>query len=433
MRHPVSLPLAMTAVLTTACLFSCLDTTLAAPPELFTVDGFDRPDSLYHGDGWESLNPGYWKIENRALRRRLTNVGDKARATGYPFHWETMRKRPMPTEYDPSLPFGMIWRRDWRLTGNYTISIDATVRGLPKTVGDPSWRQNQPGYAVMGICFGGRSLHESWHGLDRRIGYGPRLWTEFDQWQKEPRPGDAAWMAAWRGDGRFGIYDHGTDMPKTAQDGSERRGPKPRPGDKVRIVLRVKDGDRSTATITATLAVGESSTTVVCHDVDRKKFAEGYFGLVARGLLDFEVNRIQLDRDKNRPLNAPVNPCHTCYALGETLERIDGSWRCKFVAVFRDTGQSAEIRVSDSPSPAGGWRTVPVAGTAPIVSNDFRLNTAVVTATLPSSPAEKTLYYTVWKDGRDVTADPRVGTGSVGPGTGMVGAAPADGRYVGPL
>ena len=433
MRNPLSLLLSIAAVLATAGLFSCPNRTTAAPPGLFTVDDFDRPDSLYHGDGWESLNPGYWKIENRALGRRLTNVGDRARATGYPFHWETMSKRPMPTEYDPSLPFGMIWRRDWRLTGNYTISIDATVRGLPEPTGDPSWRHNQPGYALMGICFGGRSLHESWYGLDRRIGYGPRLWTEFDQWQAEARFGDAAWMAAWRDDGRFGIYDHATDMPRTAQDGSERSGRKPSPGDKVRIVLQVSGGDRLTATVTATLGVGESITTVACQDVDRKKFAQGYFGLAARGLLDFEVNRIRLDEGENRPLNAPVNQCHTCYALGETLELMTGRWRCKFVAVFRDRGRKAEIRIADSPSPAGGWQSVPVAGTAPIMSNDFRLNTAVVTATLPSSPAEKTLYYTVWKDGRDVTADPRVGTDAVGPGTGMIGSAPADGHYVGRL
>ncbi|NRB76931.1 MAG: twin-arginine translocation signal domain-containing protein, partial [Verrucomicrobiales bacterium] len=26
------------------------------------VDDFSRADSLFHGSGWESLNPGYWKI-----------------------------------------------------------------------------------------------------------------------------------------------------------------------------------------------------------------------------------------------------------------------------------------------------------------------------------------------------------------------------------
>ena len=49
------------------------------------------------------------------------------------------------------------------------------------------------------------------------------------------------------------------------------------------------------------------------------------------------------------------------------------------------------------------------AGTAPIITNDFRCNTAVIEVTLPASPADKTLYYTIWKDGSDVTEDPRSG------------------------
>ena len=35
------------------------------------LDSFNRPNSWYHGDMWESLNPGFWKIENKRLRRRL--------------------------------------------------------------------------------------------------------------------------------------------------------------------------------------------------------------------------------------------------------------------------------------------------------------------------------------------------------------------------
>lgn len=40
------------------------------------VDDFNRPDALYHGAMWETLTPGDWKIEDGALRRRLSNVGD---------------------------------------------------------------------------------------------------------------------------------------------------------------------------------------------------------------------------------------------------------------------------------------------------------------------------------------------------------------------
>jgi len=39
---------------------------------------FPKTDSLYHGDGWESLNPGYWQIQDGALRRRFHHYGERA-------------------------------------------------------------------------------------------------------------------------------------------------------------------------------------------------------------------------------------------------------------------------------------------------------------------------------------------------------------------
>ncbi len=86
---------------------------------------FRRPDSLHHGDDWETLNPGYWSIRNNALRRRIHNFGDRARNTGFPYHYETHGDRlgshTMPVDYDPTLPPGLIWHRHWRLAGNYKL------------------------------------------------------------------------------------------------------------------------------------------------------------------------------------------------------------------------------------------------------------------------------------------------------------------------
>ena len=45
---------------------------------------FPAEDSLVHPPEWESLNPGYWKVENGKLRRRLTNIGDRARKNWLP-------------------------------------------------------------------------------------------------------------------------------------------------------------------------------------------------------------------------------------------------------------------------------------------------------------------------------------------------------------
>lgn len=94
-----------------------------------------RDDSLYHSEVWESWNPGYWQIKDGSLRRRLSNYGDRARRTGFPFHYETHQKSTMPVDYDPSLPAGVKDRRDWNLTGYYAILISATVRqvaGVPE-------------------------------------------------------------------------------------------------------------------------------------------------------------------------------------------------------------------------------------------------------------------------------------------------------------
>ncbi len=106
--------------------------------EPIVVDDFNRPDSLYHGHKWETLNPGYWKVENKALRRRLRNRGDWVQQIEFPFRvlpekdsTYSIRNQTLPSDYPPSLPFGMIWRRDWDLSGNYIICLDAGIIALP--------------------------------------------------------------------------------------------------------------------------------------------------------------------------------------------------------------------------------------------------------------------------------------------------------------
>ena len=155
--------------------------------------------------------------------------------------------------------------------------------------------------------------------------------------------------------------------------------------------------------------------------------------MAGQGLLDFEIGTFTVEPDENAPLSPRLNECHVCYALGDTLRQEEGDWRVRFIALFRNDGEKAELRIADKPAPEGGWASVPVAASAPVVNNDFRRNTAVLDAALPRNPAETTLYYTVWKDGIDVTEDPRLGSDAVGIGTGQVGKVPASGSYVGRL
>jgi len=73
---------------------------------------FTGPDSLAHGPEWKSLNPGYWQIKDCVLRRRLKNYGDRARQTGFPYHYETHQQIPTEIDYNPSLPHGVLCQRD---------------------------------------------------------------------------------------------------------------------------------------------------------------------------------------------------------------------------------------------------------------------------------------------------------------------------------
>ena len=346
-----------------------------APPSPALIDDFQRPDSFYAGHGWHSLNPGYWEIRDKALRRRIRTRGDRARKTGFPFH------AYMETEYEVLPPHGMIWRRDWKLERNYAVSADITIHEAPR-------KTPEPGYSLGGVAFGARTLYESWDFPAKR--------------------GDACWFAAWRDDGRFGVYDHATGKPVSRV--AEQSGPAPKAGDRARIELVLSGASGSMATIDARLIVnGAEAAATHLENFDRSDYTNGYFGLVARGWLDFEVNRVELDPQANKPIAAPVNELRVAYPLGDSIRQVDGRWTCRFIAAFRQEGRRAEIRISDREKPAGGWGAVPAAGSAAIVTNDFRRATAVIDVVLPANPAEKALYYTVWKDGEDVTVDVRPG------------------------
>ena len=286
------------------------------------VDDFDRPDSFYHGDGWESLNPGYWKLQDRALRRSLRTRGRKARATGFPFH------RFMETEYETRPPYGMIWRRDWRLTGNYRIVMDATVRTLPEN--DP-----EPGYSLMGVCFGGRTLYESWNGAGE--------------------PEDACWYAAWRSDGVFGVFSHTSDEAVKVQPDSARQAGKPERGESVRIELEVTGKPSGPATATARLIRSVGETTIHCANVERTAFLEGYFGLVARGGLDFEVNKVRLEPGDNRPITNPVNELRsaTRSATRSARSTVIGAASSSRSFARKTAGPKSESPIPKTPGPAG--------------------------------------------------------------------------------
>ena len=389
------------------------DTAGAASATAATAATIDFPgsDSWFHGQGWETLNPGYWQVKNHALRRRLENVGDRARTTGFPFHAAT-KGTAFETEYDPSLPVGIIYRREWKLTGEYTIEATFTYladRPAPPADDDPDWKMHQDGYGMLGLACGAKSLFESYHRVRHAV------------------------QVAWSDDGQLQLI-----MPR---GGGKKRGQPPRPrtvaakrlqpGDRVTMRLHVQpQGDKASVTV----ELREQSTLLASLTAQLPRTAtEGYVGVLGQGLIDFEVNRVNISPGDNQPLPAGEVDCYTCYPLGDTLRKVDENWQVRFVSLFASDGEQAEIRIAPTPAPQEGWEAVPVAGVGKIVNHQWRRNTAVIDAQLPLDPASATLYYTVWKDGVNVTSDPRVGSAGVGPGTGFVGDVPASGAYVGRL
>ena len=334
----------------------------------------------------------------------------------------------MPIDNDPSLPFGMIWRRDWQLSGNYYVQLDFTIRSLGNTDNNAQHKQLRPGYACLGICFGSSCLHESWSGSQsgthssilRSLGTG-NVGAE------------ASWMLLLTDDGKFGLYSHATDDLIPLNRDTEVDMGSLEPMSTGSLALYVWGNDNQYSNVTGILSINNSVYTIHLPPVNRISFTNGYVGIVSRGQLDFECTRFALDPGENFPLHYSINELHTCYVLGDTLQYKDGSWRCTFVAICRSEGEQVSIKISDRELLAPEWEILSPSGTSRIVNNEFRLNTAIIEVILPFDPSERTMYYTVWKDGVNVTGDDRIGTQSVGIGTGFKEGVPISGNYVGRL
>ena len=130
-----------------------------------------------------------------------------------------MPKRKMETDYDPSLPHGILWRRDWKLTGNYTITIKGTYHAdaPPAPVEDnPDWKMYQPGYGQIGIAIGGRSLFEG-----------------FNKTRK-------ATLIGYQDDGTLAVLKAPTNKKKKGPAPKKTKAPALKPGDTFTLTLDVK-------------------------------------------------------------------------------------------------------------------------------------------------------------------------------------------------
>ncbi|MDG1897799.1 MAG: alkaline phosphatase D family protein, partial [Fuerstiella sp.] len=274
------------------------------------------------------------------------------------------------------------------------------------------WKMYQDGYGRMGIAIGAKSLLESYGRINNAIRI---VWSDDNTLQIVPPSR-----------GRRNQQGAGRNVAAKVDARLELK-----PGDQVTLTVTVVPGNNGQA-IVAVMITANGIEARIRNNIPQR-LVNGYVGVAARGLIDFEVNNFEVKPGTNKQLNAPQLECHVCYPLGDTLKLVDGKWQCRFVGLFGSDGDTADLRIAESPNPEGGWQKVPVAGNGKIVNHEWRRNTAVIHATLPISPAEKALYYTVWKDGVNVTPDTRVGTDACGPGTGLVGDVPSSGSYVGRL
>lgn len=382
------------------------------------VDDFQRADSLYHGVRWETQNPGYWQIKDNALRRRLSNMGDRARKTGFPYHSsvdsDPRSSGKMETEYDPSLPVGLLWWRDKKVKDAYVVEMSGTFHGgrpdeIPEG-DDASWQMYSAGFGVIGIAFGADSVFQSYQKVGKALIAG---WSD-----QEPGSQFSTSYADPR--------KNGSRKPsEVAVSGLK-------PGDSFLIRVEVVPTDEGRAIVKSSFSSGGVTSEAPLFHTDLSD-CEGFVGVAARGLIDFEVNDFQVSSSESEISQVGHCECLGCWALGDSLKEVDGEWVVRFVSLFASDGETAELRISTEENPDRGWENVPVAGTAKIVSHEWRRNTSTIEATLPVNPGTVDLFYTVWKDGVNVTADDRIGTAAVGPGTGFVGDVPSSGSYVGRL
>ena len=425
-----------TTCLSSSALFSgCLNEAPSSLPlnipehtNLEILDDFNRQNSEYIGDYWESLNPGYWRIQDKTLKRRLLPDNDPLEVDWYPWHWETHFNQEMPVKHDPSLPFGMIWRRDWQLSGNYFIQADFLISQLPRYNTSSDSKQMHPGYACMGLSFGSSCLHESGNGS--QTGDNSSILKSFG---KGTLGSEASWMLLLTDDGRFGIYSHATDELIPVDKDAQIKIGDLKPNTKGSFGLYVWGSDNQYANITGILSIGNSVYTIELTSVNRIAYTNGYMGLVARGQIDFHYSKIALDAGENFPLETPINDLHTCYAIGDSLRKEPDGWHCTFVAIFRSPGQISSIRISDQELTDQEWSRTDIHGEAKIINNEFRLYTSIIDVVLPFAPTDRTMFYTVWKDNTHVTYDPRVSSMSIGDGTGFMDKVPVSGNYTGRL
>jgi hypothetical protein len=382
-----------------------------------TLFNFNHEDSLVHPDGWESLNPGYWQVKNKALRRRVSNVGDRARAIGFPFHNATHKnKGAYKTEYDASLPKGILYRRDWKMNSEFSLRAEFRYladRPAAEKENEKNWKMFNDGWGLMGLAFGSDSVFNSYgkkEGLAVTVG-----WSDAKECFIDP--------------GRRRFNSKKGTNPKVPKL-NKVKAPVLKVNDRIQLQVDVLDRG-SECLVKASYQF--PTETIELEASLPKYYLQGYVGVVGRGLIDFEILNFEVLPNKNPPLEYKEIQCYNCYPLGDTLKSHDGVWSVKFIAMFHQFGQRAELRISDQEYPKGGWANVPVAGHAKIVDHEWRRNTSVITAELPFNPSDKTMYYTVWKDGVDVTADIRIGSATTGEGTGLVGDVPATGSYVGRL
>lgn len=393
--------------------------------------GFDGMPGVFPGDRWEGFNLGYWKEGEGGLRRVTEAMGDRVRVTGFPYHYKTHTDRgenegEMALDYDPSQPLGIMWQRKSRMDGAVECRMEFTVEklSLPMRDGDDAgWRMYQGFWGLAGIAIGASSQFE---------GHFPSR--------------DASPMLVVRADGEFGIMTHSraenyairasrdtkheADPVVPAVNGSTVQTAPLKAGETIVLTLLARPGSDGALALEGTMERGKTVSRIASRMPEGRGLGD-HIGIAARGLLDVTVSKFATS-GAVKALEAPLNDCHSCYPLGDTLKQKDGRWQVRFVGMFRSPG-NVEIRVSDTENPSGGWAGVPVAGKGPTLTDDIRRDTALIDVTLPRSPAEATLYYTIWKDGIDVTGDPRIGTPSVGDGTGLLGDIPVSGNYVGRL
>ena len=165
---------------------------------------------------------------------------------------------------------GILWNRFWKLSGEYSLTIKATVKGLspvlPQGEDKPSWSMYQAGYGLFGLSFGSKTQFESFY----------------------PSQESSA-LFIIKEDGTYGLMRFTKREPEPINKKTISQSSALNLGYQISLNIRVSYG-----MVRAQLSINNIAKPLIKWQTRRHE-TEGFFGLAARGYLNTAIENIAIN------------------------------------------------------------------------------------------------------------------------------------------